>query len=228
MCRAAKPMRSRPGREHRVGRQRAAGRVHLRRRRQPDRLGEDQLLMGERRVDLGHLDRAGVAAGRRLGRRRRRRGGGQVAGAKHRGLDAVLETGYPGGFSRSSRARSPAASTIADAPSVIGAMSWRRNGSAKYGRESSSSMRSWRASPSRCARRRRTSPARPGPSARRSTCRSPGRSRACRPAIDTASGHQRRDRVRVGLQRQHAAQHACRGLAEPVHQRGVDLRRSGS
>jgi hypothetical protein len=35
---------------------------------------------------------------------------------------------------------SPAASTIADAPSVIGAMSWRRNGSAKYGRVSSSEM----------------------------------------------------------------------------------------
>ena len=44
------------------------------------------------------------------------------------------------GFFRSSRALSPAASTIAAAPSVIGAMSWRRRGSAKYGRDSSSSM----------------------------------------------------------------------------------------
>jgi hypothetical protein len=44
------------------------------------------------------------------------------------------------GFSRSSRALSPTANTIADAPSVIGAMSWRRRGSAKYGRARSSSM----------------------------------------------------------------------------------------
>src|ERR1700682_2886194 len=46
LCR--KPDAFQAGREHRVGGQCAAGRVHLRRRRQPDRLGQDQALMGER------------------------------------------------------------------------------------------------------------------------------------------------------------------------------------
>ncbi len=91
------------------------------------------------------------------------------------------------GFSRSSRARSPAASTIADAPSVIGAMSWRRNGSAKYGRASSSSM--LLAGFSESVRRHRATES----SATWAICSAvhlPESSpkRACRPAVDTASG----------------------------------------
>ena len=69
--RKADPLQA--GREHRVGGQRPARRVHLRRRRQPDGLGQDQVLVGERRVDLGDLDRADVTARRGLRRRRRRR-----------------------------------------------------------------------------------------------------------------------------------------------------------
>src|SRR6201992_1422271 len=53
LCRKADPLQ--PGREHRVGGKCAARRVDLRRRRQPDGLGQDELLMAERRVDLGHL-----------------------------------------------------------------------------------------------------------------------------------------------------------------------------
>ena len=105
-------------------------------------------------------------------------------------------------------------------------MSWRRNGSAKYGRASSSSTHASRgsgASPNRSVRPRRRNPAPPGPSARPSTCPRPSPNRACRPAIDTESGHSGATRVRVGLQRQHPAQRARRGLAEPVDQRGVDL-----
>src|SRR5580693_3305692 len=64
LCRKADALQ--PGAEHRVGRQCAARRVDLGRRRQADSLGEDQLLMGERRVDLGNLDRAGVPARRGL------------------------------------------------------------------------------------------------------------------------------------------------------------------
>ncbi len=84
------------GREHRVGGQRATRRVDLRRRRQPDGLGEDQLLMGERRVAARRPRSSRRHRRWRPGRRRRRRRRGQVAGAQDRGLDAVLDTGDPG------------------------------------------------------------------------------------------------------------------------------------
>ena len=102
-------------------------------------------------------------------------------------------------------------------------MSWRRSGSAKYGRASSSSIDCCAGSyRSRCA-----------------ACG--GEGVQCdlghllggplpgvqsEPGLQTGGrhgvGHQRRHRVRVGLHRQHAAQHAGAGLAEAVDQRGVD------
>ena len=92
------------------------------------------------------------------------------------------------GFFRSSRALSPAASTIADAPSVIGAMSWRRRGSAKNGRASSSSMLFAGFSESvRSATAKESSATCAICSAVHLPESRP--KRACRPAIDTESGH---------------------------------------
>ena len=92
------------------------------------------------------------------------------------------------GRSRSSRARSSAASTIADAPSVIGAMSWRRNGSAKNGWASNSST-----VPPESSRSTR-GPAAWASSATWAICSSvhvPASRpmRACNPAMLTESGH---------------------------------------
>ncbi|CNU97736.1 Uncharacterised protein [Mycobacterium tuberculosis] len=92
------------------------------------------------------------------------------------------------GFSRSSRARLSAASTTAAAPSVIGAMSWRRSGSAKNGRASSSPTVIGGSTES--TRRALVKES----NATRAICSwvhlpesSPNR--ACSPAIDTESGH---------------------------------------
>ena len=95
MCRAAKPMRSRPAENIGLAASAPPDGLIFVDAVQADRLGEDQLLVAERRVELGDVDRAGVTAGRRLRRRRRRRRRGQVAGAQHRRLDAVLDTGDP-------------------------------------------------------------------------------------------------------------------------------------
>src|SRR5271156_4740334 len=93
LCRKADALQ--PCGEHRVGGQCAARRVDLRRRRQADGLGQEELLMAERRVDFGHLDRGGVPAGRCLCLSRRRRRRGQVAVAEHRSLDPVLDACDP-------------------------------------------------------------------------------------------------------------------------------------
>ena len=61
----ADPLQARD--EHRVGRQGTAGRVQLRLGRQSHRLGEDQLLVGERCVDLGDVHRGHLVAGGRPG-----------------------------------------------------------------------------------------------------------------------------------------------------------------
>jgi hypothetical protein len=91
------------------------------------------------------------------------------------------------GLSRNSRARSPAAITITDAPSVIGAQSCWRNGSAKNGRSSSSATDT--AGFTESTRGDAISES----SATCAICSSvhfPASrpSRACNPAIDTASG----------------------------------------
>jgi hypothetical protein len=125
------------------------------------------------------------------------------------------------GFFRSSRALSPTASTIADAPSVIGAMSWRRRGSAKNGRSSSSSMlfagfsESVRSDRERVERDLRHLLGRPLAAVQAEAGLQSRHRHRVRP--------QRRDRVRVGLKREHPAQGAGGGLAEAVDERGVDL-----
>ena len=97
-----------------------------------DRLGQDQLLVAERRVQFGEVE-GGVAAGRRRGGPGGGGGAGQVAATERLGVDVVRDPGDPRRALAQLPARSPTASTIAAAPSVIGAMSWARSGSATYG-----------------------------------------------------------------------------------------------
>ena len=73
MCCAAKPMRSSPAENIGLAASVPPDGFTFVDDGKPDGLGEDQVLVGERRVDLGHLDRADVAARGRLGRRRGRR-----------------------------------------------------------------------------------------------------------------------------------------------------------
>ena len=99
-----------------------------------ERLGEDQLLVAELRVQLGDVDRcrsptpaAMPGRGRRLrrARGRARRGCAPRCGARCRGSTPAA--------SHTERARSPAAITTAAVPSVIGAMSASRSGSCVTG-----------------------------------------------------------------------------------------------
>ena len=177
--------------------------------------------MGERRIDLGDVDRTGVATGGGRGRRRRRRRRGQIAGAQHRRLDAVLDAGDPGRVLP--QFAGPVAGGQHDRRRAVGdrrdVVAAQRIGEVRPRRAVRRCFR--RVSPNRRARRPRRSPAPPAPSARRSTCRvqaEAGLQAGGRYGI----GHQRCHRVRVGLQRKHPAQHARAGLAEAVDQRGVD------
>ena len=164
-------------------------------RRQPDRLGEDQLLVGERRVELGDVDRAGVAAGGRLGRRRGRRRRGQVAGAEHRRLDAVLETGDPGRVL--AQFAGPVAGGQHDRRRAVGdrrdVVAAQRIGEVRPGQQLVDAR--WPASPSRCASAAANGvqrhlghllggplarrPVRAGPAGRRSTPRPATAGRPC-------------------------------------------------
>ena len=95
MRRATSPMRDEPGRHDRVRRQRAARRVDRRLRRvEPERLGEDQLLVAELRVQLGDVDVAVRDARGRAGGARRLRLR-EVAHAEAVRLDAVLDPADP-------------------------------------------------------------------------------------------------------------------------------------
>ncbi len=86
---AASPMRTSPATIERVGGQRAPRRVHRHRVGQAERVAQDELLMGEGGVQLGHVDvhgARGVARGvedaRALRRQPGRGGRGQVARAR--------------------------------------------------------------------------------------------------------------------------------------------------
>ena len=94
-----------PGGHHRVGGQRAAGRVDADVVAEPERLAQDQLLVGERRVQLGDVDLAVGHAGLRGGDAGRRRVG-EVA--ERRGSSGSMRWSMPrihAGRSHSSRAR---------------------------------------------------------------------------------------------------------------------------
>jgi len=83
--------------------------------------------MGERGLELGHLDR-GVGQPRRLAAMRV---DGESSSARKDGLWHSVRWSKPvmyAGRSTSRRARSPVASTMAAAPSVMGGTSCRRSG----------------------------------------------------------------------------------------------------
>ena len=112
-----------PGGHDRIGGERAARRVHDHVVGEAQRVAQDQLLVRERRVQLGDVDRC---------RRRRRRAAGHARSTPmSRGRARRARAPRCGGRSRGSRpagvhglrARSPAASTTAAAPSVIGGQS---------------------------------------------------------------------------------------------------------
>ena len=84
-----------PGGEHRVAAQRAARRVDVGVAAQPQRLAQQDLLVGERRVQFGHVDPPVAAAAGPPGGRRGRHGQ-QVPGAERPRVDPVLEPGDPG------------------------------------------------------------------------------------------------------------------------------------
>ena len=91
-----------PGGEHRVAAQRAARGVDRHPVAEPQRLAQQDLLVGERRVQFGYLD-AAIAAARPAarplpppGRARRRRHGQQVPRAQRPRVDPVREPGDPG------------------------------------------------------------------------------------------------------------------------------------
>ena len=95
----------------------------------PSASTQQRLLVGERGLELGHLDRRRRRARRpsaaMRGRRRRRRGRASPGcGSSVQWAKPVIHTGS----SHSSRALSPRAITTAHAPSVIGGRSWRRSG----------------------------------------------------------------------------------------------------
>ena len=183
---------------------------------------QDQLLVAERRVQLGDLD-----AGR--GRRRRRRAA--VDGERVRSRVPMLsastewrDAGDPRRPVGDARARSPAASTIAAAPSVTGAQSCLRNGSAYIGRASSSStdeppLRTAYSFFSASVSERLTTSAIARSSQSPASMPGAGLQAGERDGV----GPQRRQGVGVELERERPAQHAGRGLAEAVDERGVDL-----
>src|ERR1035437_4479289 len=90
------------GREHRVAAQRTAGRVDRDAVAEAQRAAQQDLLMGEGRVQLSDVD--GRGAGRASGGSGRRRRG-QVARSQRSRGDPVLEAGNPGGVRRSARRR---------------------------------------------------------------------------------------------------------------------------
>ena len=116
------------GAHHRVRGERTAGRVDVGLAVEAERIGEDQLLVAELGVQLDDVERALVDPRRACRERRSTRNG--VRSRTPRPC-ASMRCSMPrihAGRADTDRARSPAASTIAAAPSVIGAMSASRNG----------------------------------------------------------------------------------------------------
>ena len=122
-------MRHEAGGHDRVRRERAARRVDRDVVAEAEHLAQQQLLVGERGLQLGHLDRP-VAEPGGLGGDAGRRRVVEVAERRVVALGAVVEAGDERrALDAAARARSPVASTMAAAPSVIGGRSWRRSGS---------------------------------------------------------------------------------------------------
>ena len=95
---------------------------------EPEGLGEDQLLVAELRVQLGHVDRCPC---RHPPRRAAAFVDSEVVRSRTPRLCASMRCSMPrihAGRLDTLRATSPAASTIAAEPSVIGEMSASRNG----------------------------------------------------------------------------------------------------
>ena len=186
---------------------------------QAERPAQQDLLVGERRVQLGDLnrppgDRAEAAEA----------GAQQVPAPSDpdsiRWLNDVIQAGR----SHSSRARAPDARTTTAAPSPTGAQSCARSGSATYGRTEQVLDRDL------TGHLRGRVGNRGGPAARRDlrhVLLGP------QPGLDAEPRLQRRDRHRVRpqrghqvgveLQREHPPQLGARGLAEAVGQRDVRL-----
>src|SRR5215472_9861609 len=91
LCRRPDPRQARG--EHRVAGQDAARWIDRCGPAQTQDVTENNLLMRERRVQLGDLDPGGPGRAAGLGGGRR---GGQIAGAQRRRVDPVLEAGDPG------------------------------------------------------------------------------------------------------------------------------------
>ncbi len=212
--------------EHRIAGERTAGGIDAHVVAQTERCAQDQFLVGERRMQLGDFDAVDCRPPAAGGSRRRGRG---WSGHGRRGAPDSMRCAMPvitAGFSVSSRARSTLASTIAAAPSVIGAQSCLRSGSAKYGSASSSSTSLL---PDELRLRVRLGVA---PVAHRDLGHGPLGPQPgveAEPRLQAGDADrvrpQRRDGVRVELQRERAPQQAGRGLAEAVDQRRVDLAR---
>ena len=126
---AASPMPDEPGGHHRVGGERAAGRVDVDVVAEPERLAQDDLLRGERRVQLGGVDgpfEGPGASRRRAGSTASRSGRGRPRRVR---LDAVVDAADPGGALAQLAGRvSPAARITAAAPSPMGGQSPVRSG----------------------------------------------------------------------------------------------------
>src|SRR5690242_20178799 len=93
--RLAEPRQARH--HHRVRREGAARWVHVHVVAEPERLAEDQLLVSERRVQLGEIDST-LADASLLARELRRRRAGEVADAERMRLDAVVDAADPRGL----------------------------------------------------------------------------------------------------------------------------------
>ena len=190
----------------------------------PSACAEDGFLGREAGRDLGHVD--GTAGDtRRLGRggggdRRRSGPACRVGGVRS---DARYRGSRPG-CSASSRARSPAARTIAEAPSEIGGRSWRRSGSRTYGSLSSVSTSTSPFSLSvgvvMAARRLRAATS---AKSRSVTWPLSSRARACRPARDTGSIPIGCEVVGIELLGVQGARVGRRRLARAEDQGGVDV-----
>ena len=212
-------------RHHRVGGERAARRVDRDAGAEPERLAQDRLLVRERRVQLGDVDRR--LADARLLRRRCASKRERVRSRTPRPCGS-MRWSMPrihAGRSHALRARSPAASTTATAPSEIGAQSCfaQRRDEVRLGQQLGRPRSRPRRSRSGCAfasRRRASGDLRHvalGPAGLLEPSARLQRGERHR------VGPERRDDVGVELRRQHLGQVARRRLAEAVDERRLRL-----
>ena len=222
---AASPIRFSPAVNIGLRGERSARRVDPDVVAQPERGAQDQLLVGERGVQLGDVDARRPTPRRRPPRCStetvRSRAPMSAIGSMRCAMP-VIQAG------RSARLAGPSAGGEHDGGGAVGRPARSRARGAdrrtSAGRAASSAV----VSPLRIAALvagRRPPSERAATSAIAFSSQSPASSpsRACSAARRHGVRPQRRHHVRVELQRQRPAQDARRGLAEPVDQRGVDL-----